>query len=57
MEPYLTIEDGRIVYSYHIKENPINMDFWCDQPLSYKQNPRIIYQENQETLMATMDSF
>jgi hypothetical protein len=57
MEPYLTIEDGRIVYSYHIKENPINMDFWCDQPLSYKQNPRIIYQENQETLMATMDNF
>ena len=57
MEPWLDIEDGRVVYSYHIKETPINMDHWCEHTASYKQNPRIILETKKDSVMKTMDSF
>ena len=55
-EPTRDFEDGRFVFSYEIKRNPINMDWWCQNTLKQKQLPSRIKLE-ETGLIKQMNEF
>ena len=56
-EPQMSFTENSFAFTFELKETPINMDWWCENILNPKQDPRLIHKHKRDSMEKQLSEY